>query len=104
MDIERVILDKHGRILIPSALRKQMGWKTGELLTLAAGKYGLQVLSQMQVIQEIQDEVRKYARPGVSVVDELIRERREEVRRDDEEYERSKARRARRRTAEKKIA
>ena len=104
MDFERVILDKHGRILIPAALRKKMGWEEGELLTLSAGEYGLQVLSQLQVIHEIQDKVQKCARPGVSVVDELIRERREEVRRDDEEYERSKARRSRRRAVEKNVA
>ena len=104
MTVERVVLDKHGRILIPASLRKQMGWETGQFLTLSVGKYGLQVLSQLQAIQEIQDEMRKYARPGVSVVDELIRERREEVRRDDEDYTRSKARRSRRRVAEKNVA
>lgn len=104
MKAERVILDKHGRILIPAALRKQMGWDAGQQLTVLGGKHGLQVLSPVQAIEQAQEMVAKYARPGVSVVDELIRERREEVRRDDEEYERSKARRARRRTGEKNVA
>jgi len=104
MDVERVILDKHGRILIPSALRKKMGWAANQPLTIVSGKHGLQVLSPLQALEQAQEEVRKYARPGVSVVDELIRERREEVRRDDEEYERSKARRARRHAAEKNVA
>lgn len=104
MDIERVILDKHGRILIPSALRKKMGWEDGQHLTILSGKYGLRVLSPVQALEHAQEEVRKYARPGVSVVDELIRERRQEVRRDDEDYERLKARRARRRVAEKSVA
>lgn len=95
MDVERVILGKDGRIPIPSSLRKQMGWKPGELLTLSAGKYGLQVLSPVQALEQIQNEVQKYARPGVSVVDELIRERREEVRRDDREFKRWQAKRKR---------
>lgn len=100
MDTERVILDKHGRILIPSALRKQMGWEAGLRLTISVGKYGLQVLSQKQAIEEIQDELRKRIPPGRSIVDELIRDRREEVRRDEEEYKQSKARRqSQRRTA-----
>lgn len=93
MDVERVILDKHGRILIPSALRKQMGWEEGQRLTLAVGEYGLQVLSQKQAIREIQDELRKRIPPGRSLAEELIRDRREEVRRDDEEYRQSKSRR-----------
>lgn len=104
MTVERVILDKHGRILIPSTLRKQMGWDSGQRLTLRSGKYGLQILSPVQALEQAQEEVRKYARPGVSVVDELIRERREEVRRDDEEYERSKTRRAGRRIPEEEVA
>lgn len=93
MDTERVILDKHGRILIPSRMRKQMGWEAGQRLTISVGKYGLQVLSQKQAIQEIQDELRRRIPPGRSIVDELIRDRREEVRRDEEEYRQSKARR-----------
>jgi bifunctional DNA-binding transcriptional regulator/antitoxin component of YhaV-PrlF toxin-antitoxin module len=104
MDTDRVILDKHGRILIPSALRKKMGWEDGQPLTILSGEYGLRILSRVQALEQAQEQVRKYARPGISVVDELLRERREEVRRDDGQYERSKTRRSRRRVAEKNVA
>jgi bifunctional DNA-binding transcriptional regulator/antitoxin component of YhaV-PrlF toxin-antitoxin module len=97
MDVERVILDKHGRILIPSALRKQMGWEDGQHLTLVAGPHGLQLLSQKQALDQIREELRKRIPPGRSVVDELIRDRREEVRRDEEEFQQSKRRRESRR-------
>jgi bifunctional DNA-binding transcriptional regulator/antitoxin component of YhaV-PrlF toxin-antitoxin module len=80
------VLDKHGRIIIPVELRKRMGWEAGQRLTLVSGSHALKVLSRKQAIERIQEEVRKHARPGVSVVDELIRERRAETLRDEKEY------------------
>ena len=93
MDVERVTLDKHGRILIPSALRKQMGWEEGQHLTLMPGPHGLQVLSQKQALNHIREELRRRIAPGRSLAEELIRDRREEVHRDEEEYRQSKRRR-----------
>jgi AbrB family looped-hinge helix DNA binding protein len=93
MPADSAVLDKHGRIIIPADLRRKMGWEAGQRLTVAVGDYGLRVLSPKQAIEGIQEELRKRIPPERGLVDELIRDRREEVRRDDEEYRQSKARR-----------
>lgn len=90
MDTETVTLDKHGRVLIPAGIRKRMGWEAGQILTLAPGTHELQILSRKQALERIREEIRKHVPPGVSLVDELLLERREEVRREEEEYQRSK--------------
>jgi AbrB family looped-hinge helix DNA binding protein len=84
MAVERAYLDKHGRVVIPASFRKEMGWHPGEKLTLSLGDNELRMLSVRQAIKKLQDEVRKYVPEGVSLADELIRERREEVRREEE--------------------
>jgi AbrB family looped-hinge helix DNA binding protein len=91
MESETVTLDKHGRILIPGPIRKKMGWEAGQNLTLAAGTHELRILSRKQALEKIREELRKRIPPGVSLVDELIRERRDEVRREEEEYQQWKA-------------
>src|SRR5580698_730820 len=90
MTFETASLDKHGRLVVPAHFRKEMGWKPGEKLTLTLTGSEMRVLSRRQAIEEIRAEIRKRVPPGVSLVDELLRERREEVRRKDEEIRRSK--------------
>jgi hypothetical protein len=46
----------------------------------------LRIESHMARIRKIQDELRKYGKPGVLMSDELIAERREEARREMEEW------------------
>lgn len=87
MSSETVVLDKHGRILIPASIRKQMGWKAGERLALTVADQELSILSRRQAIQRIQEEVAKYIPAGVNLADELIQERRLEAQRDEEEYQ-----------------
>jgi len=73
-----------------------MGWEAGQRLTLVGGNHELTVLSRKQALERIQEEVRKHLRPGVSVVDELIRERRAEARREEQEYREWAVKRGRR--------
>ena len=94
-------MDKHGRIIIPAELRRRMGWEAGQRLALVGGSHELKVLSRKQALEALQEEVRKHLRPGVSVVDELIRERRAEARRDEQEYREWAAKR--RRLTEKRV-
>jgi bifunctional DNA-binding transcriptional regulator/antitoxin component of YhaV-PrlF toxin-antitoxin module len=60
METETVILDKHGRVLVPSAIRKKMGWEAGQVLTLAPGSHELQILSRKQALERIREEIRKH--------------------------------------------
>ena len=74
-----VELPKSGRIVIPSAMRAAMGVKEGERVMLLVADGVLSVESHARVIAKIQAEMQKYAVPGVSIVDELIADRRREA-------------------------
>jgi AbrB family looped-hinge helix DNA binding protein len=93
MDNESALLDRTGRLFIPAKIRKEMGWNPGDRLVLSPMQRELRVLSRRQAIEQIRAEVLKHVKPGVSLVEGLIRDRREEVRREEEDYRRSIARR-----------
>jgi AbrB family looped-hinge helix DNA binding protein len=67
-----------GRIVIPADIRQKMGIAIGDqvLLDWSEATQELRVFTRKQRLQHARDLVRQYARPGVSVVDELIQERR----------------------------
>jgi AbrB family looped-hinge helix DNA binding protein len=65
-----------GRIVIPAAARKALGIEPGDEVLLELEGDSIRVLSRKQALRRVQDRIAKRARPGVSVVDGLIRERR----------------------------
>ena len=73
-------LDSAGRIVIPAEVRKKMGVKPGCEVVLEYEDGELKVFTVDHSIRKAQDLVCKYIPPGVSLVDELLAERREEVR------------------------
>ena len=75
-------MSKEGRVLIPADLRKSLGLKPDDALNVYAVNGEIRIISRMQAIRRAQALAAKYIRPGVSVVDELIRERREEAARE----------------------
>ena len=68
-----------GRIVIPADIRKKMGIGIGDqvLLTWSEEDHELRVATRKQKRQHAQELVRRYANFENSVVDELIRERRQ---------------------------
>lgn len=89
----RSTLNANGRIVIPTEIRSQLGLKAGDTLLLDVEDGALRIESYPARIRRIQREFSKYAKPGVLTSgvlasDELIAERREEVRREKEEAER----------------
>ena len=68
-----------GRIVIPAKFRTEMGLKEGDEVVLRVRDGQLQILTRAQALKEAQEYVLKLVPPGVSLVDELIRERREEA-------------------------
>lgn len=84
---ERVKLGEAGRLVIPAALRQQMGIKPGDELLLRVDEDGeLKVIGRTQAIRRIQAYAQQFKKPGESVVDEFIAEREAEARREAEEY------------------
>ena len=73
----------NGRILIPAALRKQMGLNAGDSVLMDVEDGVLRIESHRARIRRIQQEFAPYAKPGVLASDELIAERREEARREE---------------------
>lgn len=83
-------LDSAGRIVVPAAMRAAMLAKAGDTLVAQVVDGELRVVSRDWVMRRIDEEAEKFkaANPGVSLVDELIADRREEVRRDEERWAR----------------
>ena len=84
----KVKVEAGGRILNPSKFRELSGIKPGDTLMLELEEPGaFRVLTFDVVVRRVQESVRRYVPEGVSLVDELIQERRAEAAREDrEEY------------------
>ncbi len=81
-ELTRVRVDTAGRITIPAELRHKLGIEPGQELTLAEDAQGIHLQTFAQGIRAAQAAFAPYRIPGHSVVDELIRERRDEARRE----------------------
>lgn len=87
----------NGRIVIPAACRKALGVGPGDELLMRIEDGELRLYTQTQAIRRIQALAKKYVPEGVSMVDELLADRRREVAREEAEAE---AWRAKRKAAE----
>ena len=74
-----------GRLVIPAGLRQSLHLKEGDTLVLEADGEAVRLASQETVLKEIQAFFRQGLPEGVSLVDELLAERREEARREAEQ-------------------
>lgn len=81
-------ISSNGRIVIPAAIRDAAGIKPGDPILLDVEDGVLRIESYPSRIARIQREFAQYLPPGVSLADELIAERREEARREQEEVDR----------------
>ena len=72
-------LDKAGRVVIPAAFRTALGVKPGEYLILRIEDGELRAWTFEYAVKKSQETMRKHVPPGVSLVDELIAERRREA-------------------------
>jgi AbrB family looped-hinge helix DNA binding protein len=86
----KTVLAPNGRIVIPAAIRQELGFKPGETLLMDVQAGVLRIESYPVRIQRIQHEIAERLKPtpGILASDELIAERREEARREEEELQR----------------
>ncbi len=75
-------IDRYGRIVIPSAVREELGVKPGDEVVLRVGDGQLQIFTRALAIRRAQEIVRQYVPPGHSLSDELIADRRAEAERE----------------------
>jgi AbrB family looped-hinge helix DNA binding protein len=82
-----------GKVVIPADLRRKMGLSAGDTLVFEEDEKGqIVVKPYRQVLRVVQEEMRKFARPGEPAVDELLAERRREFEKDEEEIRESRRR------------
>lgn len=86
----RLKIDSAGRIVIPAEMRAAMMVKPGETVVARVVDGEFRIVSPAVALKRVQAFARKWKaeHPAESVVDELIAERREEARREDERYQR----------------
>ncbi len=72
-----------GRIVIPAAYREAMGLKEGDRIVLSFEDRELRIMSREAATKRAQDLVGSYVPEDVSLVDELIAERRREAAHED---------------------
>ena len=75
-------INENGRVVIPASFRKALGINPGDEVILTLEEDELRLTTMKRRIERAQRHVRKYVKPGVSLVDELIAERREAAKRE----------------------
>jgi AbrB family looped-hinge helix DNA binding protein len=75
-------LNAGGRLVIPAAYRKALGLKPGDNVVLVLEEHEVRMVAPRQAVKHAQTLVRQYVSKGRALADELIHDRRQEVRRD----------------------
>jgi AbrB family looped-hinge helix DNA binding protein len=76
----RLRINENGRVVIPAAFRKALGINPGDEIILQLDEDELRITTVKRRIERAQRTVRKYIKPGRSLADELIADRRREAR------------------------
>lgn len=72
-------LGPDGRVLIPAAFREALGLSEGDILIASIDDGALNLLTRRAAVKRAQAIVRQFVPDGVSLVDEIIEDRRREV-------------------------
>ena len=78
----RMRVSQNGRVVIPASFRKALGIEAGDEVVLSLQDDELTITTQQARIRRAQQRARQYLKPGESVVDELLAERREAAKRE----------------------
>jgi AbrB family looped-hinge helix DNA binding protein len=84
----KVRLGPDGRVVIPAAFREALGLKDGDVLIASADRGELRLLTIPAAVRRAQAIVREFVPEGVSLVDELIEDRRREIEREEQNAQR----------------
>ena len=75
----RAQISKSGRIIVPVKLRKALEIQAGDEILLRLENGSIRLIPLRQAVALAQKTVRQYVPEGVSLVEALIQERREEA-------------------------
>lgn len=76
----RAQVNQNGRVVIPASFRKALGIEVGDEVVLRIEDDGLRITTQQRRVERAQPRARQYVKPGTSLVDELLAERRKAAR------------------------
>lgn len=82
MQETRARVSENGRVVIPASFRKTLGIEPGDEVVLRIEDEELRITTQQRRIQRAQRRARQYVKLGVSLVDELLAERRKAAERE----------------------
>lgn len=72
----RLRVNENGRVVIPASFRKALGINAGDEVVLRLEEDELRIMTLKRRVERAQRRVRRYIKPGRSLADELIAERR----------------------------
>jgi AbrB family looped-hinge helix DNA binding protein len=78
----RARVNENGRVVIPASFRKALDINAGDEIVLRIEDDELRITTLKQRLEKARRRIRRYVKPGKSLVDELIAERREAARRE----------------------
>ncbi len=79
MPIHRIRLDQNGRIVIPAAIRDQLGVKPGDDVVLDASPHDVRLTSHSAALKELKQLVREGTGKHPYSVEEFLKNRRAEA-------------------------
>ena len=77
--VYRSRVDKSGRVAIPAELRSEFGLAAGSAILVIKDNEGVHLESPAHALRSLQQYFKQLVPAGVSLVDELIAERRQEA-------------------------
>ncbi|AMV22634.1 SpoVT / AbrB like domain protein [Planctomyces sp. SH-PL14] len=83
--VYRARLDRSGRIVLPQPVREVLQLASGDEVLVVQTADGYRIETPEQALKAAQDYFCTLVPPGISVVDELLAERRDETRREETE-------------------
>ena len=93
-ELVRMTVGPGGRVVIPAAYRKALEVKEGDYIIMRMDGEDLRVANDAKELQRVREMIASYVPEGVSLVDELLKERRREVAAEEAEVALIKARQA----------
>jgi AbrB family looped-hinge helix DNA binding protein len=77
MTYVRLRVNENGRVVLPAAFRKALNIRPGDQLLARLGGDEVRITTLPHRLERAQRHVRQFVKPGRSLADELIAERRE---------------------------
>jgi AbrB family looped-hinge helix DNA binding protein len=79
---ETVVLGESGRIVLPAAIRKELGLKVGDRLTVSSDRGAIRILSRKMALESIRAGIIRHRGSLNGILDEFLAERHEEAARE----------------------